>query len=190
MEPEVKPRRTGGAKKILVVAAVCLLAAVGGVFAAVAPGSARGAIESEAASAVRTSPGVALPVVAPVKLEASPANGAKQVNPAAPVSLNVANGTIERVTLTSTGGETVEGSIDAKGTGWTAAGALKFNTDYSYTYVVKDSAGRETSTTQTFSTVSSSHEADAAIYPLDGMKVGVGSPCRSSSVSLSPTARP
>jgi lipoprotein-anchoring transpeptidase ErfK/SrfK len=176
MEPEVPSRRPGRMKKVLVVAAVCLLAAVGGVFAAVAPDIARGAIESEASSAVRTSPGIAAPVVAPVTFDAAPADGAKQVNPAAPVSLKVANGTIERVTLTSTGGETVEGSIDSQGTGWTAAGPLKFNTDYSYTYVVKDGAGRESSTTQSFSTVSSSHEADAAIYPLDGMKVGVGQP--------------
>lgn len=176
MEPEVPSRRPGRMKKILVVAAVCLLAAVGGVFAAVAPDIARGAIESESSSSVRTSPGTAMPVVAQVTSEAAPANGAKQVNPAAPVSLKVTNGTIERVTLTSTTGETVEGSIDPAGTGWTAAGPLKFNTDYSYTYVVKDGAGRETSTTQAFSTVSSSHEADAAIYPLDGMKVGVGQP--------------
>ena len=176
MEPEVQSRRPGNLKKILVVIAVCVLAAVGGVFAAVSPGIARGAIESEAGSAVRTSPGIASPVIAPVTFDAAPANGAKQVNPAAPVSLKVTNGTIERVTLTSTSGETVEGSIDADGTGWTASGPLKFNTDYSYTYVTKDEAGRETSTTQSFSTVSSSHEADAAIYPLDGMKVGVGQP--------------
>jgi lipoprotein-anchoring transpeptidase ErfK/SrfK len=176
MEPEVQSRRPGNLKKILVVIAVCVLAAVGGVFAAVAPGIARGAIESEAGSAVRTSPGIASPVVAPVKADTAPANGAKQVNPAAPVSLKLVNGTIERVTLTSTSGETVEGRIDAGGTSWTASGPLEFNTDYSYTYVVKDEAGRETSTTQSFSTVSSSHEADAAIYPLDGMKVGVGQP--------------
>ncbi|WAJ33982.1 hypothetical protein OUO20_02975 [Arthrobacter sp. FX8] len=37
MEPDVKPRRRGTAKKILAVAAVCVLAALGGVFAAVAP---------------------------------------------------------------------------------------------------------------------------------------------------------
>jgi lipoprotein-anchoring transpeptidase ErfK/SrfK len=175
MEPEA-PRRPRTVKKILIVTVVCLLAAAGGVFAAVAPGLAGGALESEAGSAVRSSPGIASPVIAPVKLDTAPANGAKQVNPAAPVSLKVSNGTIERVTLTSTSGETVEGRIDPEGTGWTASGPLEFNTDYSYTYVVKDGAGRETSTTQSFSTVSSSHEADAAIYPLDGMKVGVGQP--------------
>ncbi|HAP90415.1 MAG TPA: hypothetical protein DCR15_12015, partial [Arthrobacter bacterium] len=58
----------------------------------------------------------------------------------------------------------------------TATDPLKFNTEYSYTYVVTDGAGRETSTTHSFSTVSSTHEANAAIYPLDGMKVGVGQP--------------
>ena len=42
--------------------------------------------------------------------------------------------------------------------------------------MVTDGAGRETTTTQSFNTVSSTHEADAAIYPLDGMKVGVGQP--------------
>ena len=176
MEPDVPSRRPQTLKKVLVVAVVCLLAAVDGVFAAVAPGLAGGTLESEARAAVRTSPGIAAPVVAPVKLDAAPANGAKQVNPASPVSLKATNGTIERVTLTSTSGETVEGSIDAAGTGWKASGPLEFNTDYSYTYVVKDSVGRETSTTQSFSTVSSTHEADAAIYPLDGMKVGVGQP--------------
>lgn len=164
------------AKKILVVAAVCVLAAAGGVFAAVAPGLDRAALESEAASAIRSAPGVASPVVAPVKVDITPADAAKQVNPAKPVSVKVGNGRIESVTLTSTSGETVEGTFAADGSSWSATAPLKFNTEYSYTYVVTDGAGRETTATQSFNTVSSSHEADAAIYPLDGMKVGVGQP--------------
>jgi lipoprotein-anchoring transpeptidase ErfK/SrfK len=164
------------AKKILVVAAVCAFAAAGGVFAAVAPGFARGALESEAASAVRSAPGLASPVVAPVKVDITPADAAKQVNPATPVSVTVGNGRIESVTLTSTSGEAVEGAFADDGSSWTATAPLKFNTEYSYTYVVTDSAGRETTATQSFNTVSSTHEADAAIYPLDGMKVGVGQP--------------
>ena len=173
----LRPRRRRGTfKKIALLAAVCILAAGGGVFAAVAPGFARGSMESEAGSAVRSAPGVASPVVAPVKLDVSPADGAKQVNPAAPVSLKVSNGRIEGVTLTTTAGDTVEGTFAEDGSSWSAAGPLKFNTEYSYTYVVTDGAGREKSTTHSFSTVSSTHEADAAIYPLDGMKVGVGQP--------------
>jgi lipoprotein-anchoring transpeptidase ErfK/SrfK len=163
-------------KKVFVVAAVCVLAAAGGVFAAVAPGLTRGALESEAASAVRSAPGVASPVVAPVKVDITPAAAAKQVNPASPVSVKVGNGRIESVTLTSTSGEAIPGTFATDGSSWSATGPLKFNTEYSYTYVVSDEAGRETTTTQSFNTVSSTHEADAAIYPLDGMKVGVGQP--------------
>jgi lipoprotein-anchoring transpeptidase ErfK/SrfK len=173
----LRPRRRRGTfKKVALLAAVCILAAGGGVFAAVAPGFARGSMESEAGSAVRSAPGVASPVVAPVKLDVSPADGAKQVNPAAPVSLSVSNGRIEGVTLTTTAGEAVQGTFAKDGSSWSAAGPLKFNTEYSYTYVVTDGAGREKSTTHSFSTVSSTNEADAAIYPLDGMKVGVGQP--------------
>jgi lipoprotein-anchoring transpeptidase ErfK/SrfK len=164
------------AKKILVVAAVCGLAAAGGVFAAVAPGLARGALESEAASAVRSAPGLASPVVPPVKVDIIPAAAAKQVNPATPASVKVGNGRIESVTLTSTAGESVPGTFAADGSSWSATAPLKFNTEYSYTYVVTDGAGRESTATQAFNTVSSTHEADAAIYPLDGMKVGVGQP--------------
>ncbi|HEY9358060.1 MAG TPA: Ig-like domain-containing protein [Arthrobacter sp.] len=176
MEPEDKPRRAGTAKKIFLVAMVCVLAAAGGAFAAVAPGLANAALESEAGSASRSAPGIASPVVAPVTLDVAPADGAKQVNPAAPVSVKVGNGRIESVTLTSTAGDTVQGTFANDGSSWTAAEPLKFNTEYSYTYVVTDGAGRETSTTRAFNTVSSTHEADAAIYPLDGMKVGVGQP--------------
>ncbi len=173
----LRPRRRRGTfKKVALLAAVCILAAGGGVFAAVAPGFARGSMESEAGSAVRSAPGVASPVVAPVKLDVSPADGAKQVNPAAPVSLSVSNGRIEGVTLTTTAGEAVQGTFAKDGSSWSAAGPLKFNTEYSYTYVVTDGARREKSTTHSFSTVSSTNEADAAIYPLDGMKVGVGQP--------------
>ena len=176
MEPDDKPRRAGTAKKIFLVAMVCVLAAAGGAFAAVAPGLANAALESEAGSASRSAPGIASPVVAPVTLDVAPADGAKQVNPAAPVSVKVGNGRIESVTLTSTAGDTVQGTFANDGSSWTAAEPLKFNTEYSYTYVVTDGAGRETSTTRAFNTVSSTHEADAAIYPLDGMKVGVGQP--------------
>lgn len=176
MEPDDKPRRPATAKKILLVAMVCVLAAAGGAFAAVAPGLANASLESEAGSAVRSAPGVASPVVAPVTLDVAPADGAKQVNPASPVSVKVGNGRIESVTLTSTAGDPVQGNFADDGSSWTASEPLKFNTEYSYTYVVTDGAGRETSTTHSFSTVSSTHEADAAIYPLDGMKVGVGQP--------------
>jgi hypothetical protein len=143
MEPDDKPRRPGTAKKIFLVAMVCVLAAAGGAFAAVAPGLASASLESEAGSAIRSAPGLASPVIAPVKLDVAPADGAKQVNPAAPVSVKVGNGRIESVTLTSTAGDPVQGTFADDGSSWTAAEPLKFNTEYSYTYVVTDGAGQD-----------------------------------------------
>ncbi|XAS67955.1 Ig-like domain-containing protein [Micrococcaceae bacterium Sec5.7] len=176
MKSVAAPHRRGNGRKIALLAAVCLLAAGGGVFAAVAPEFAHASLDSEAGSPVRSAPGLAEPVVAPVKLVALPADGAKQVNPASPVTLKAANGRIQRVALTTSTGDAVDGILGADGSSWSATGPLKFNTDYSYTYVVQDAVGREASTTRNFSTASTANEADAAIYPLDGMKVGVAQP--------------
>jgi lipoprotein-anchoring transpeptidase ErfK/SrfK len=171
----IAPKSWSAGRKIAVLGAVCALAAGGGVFAATGP-LAHASFASEAASPERSTPGLAFPVVAPVKLDVSPANAATQVNPAAPVTLKVANGKIERVALTSGSGDAVKGSLGAGGSSWTASEPLKFNTRYTYTFTVLDGAGRKSNTTQSFTTVSTANEADAAIYPLDGMKVGVAQP--------------
>ncbi|MET1063719.1 MAG: Ig-like domain-containing protein, partial [Arthrobacter sp.] len=160
---------------LAVLGAVCALAAAGGVFAA-GPGSVHASFASEAASPERSTPGLAFPVVAPAQLDVVPANEAQQVNPAAPVTLKVKNGRIDRVSLTSVSGDAVDGALSADASSWTAASPLKFNTRYSYTFTVVDGAGRRDNTTRTFTTVSTANEADAAIYPLDGMRVGVAQP--------------
>ncbi len=169
------PRSRSTGRKLALLGAVCALAAAGGVFAA-GPGLAPASFASEAASPERSTPGLAFPVVAPAQLAVLPADEAKQVNPAAPVSLKVTNGRIARVALTSGSGAAVDGTLSADGSSWTANAPLKFNTRYSYTFSVEDAAGRKSNTTRTFSTVSAANEADAAIYPLDGMKVGVAQP--------------
>ena len=171
----IAPKSWSAGRKIAVLGAVCALAAAGGVFAATGP-LAHASFASEAASPERSTPGLAFPVVAPVKLDVSPANAATQVNPAAPVTLKVANGKIERVALTSGSGDAVKGTLGAGGSSWTASEPLKFNARYTYTFAVLDGAGRKSNTTQSFTTVSTANEADAAIYPLDGMKVGVAQP--------------
>jgi lipoprotein-anchoring transpeptidase ErfK/SrfK len=165
--------RTG--RKLAVLGAVCALATAGGVFAA-GPGLGHASFASEAASPERSTPGLAFPVVAPAGLDVVPADAAEQVNPAAPVTLKVTNGRIDRVSLTSGSGDAVDGTLSADASSWTAATPLKFNTRYSYTFTVVDGAGRKENTTRTFNTVSTANEADAAIYPLDGMRVGVAQP--------------
>ncbi|WP_426979834.1 L,D-transpeptidase [Pseudarthrobacter sp. O4] len=169
------PRSWSTGRKLAVLGAVCALAAGGGAFAATGP-LARASFASEATSPERSTPGLAFPVVAPAELDVSPADDAKPVNPAAPVTLKVSNGRIERAALTSGSGDAVEGTLSAGRSSWTASEPLKFNTRYSFTFSVVDAAGRKTNNTRSFSTVSAANEADAAIYPLDGMKVGVAQP--------------
>ncbi|HET8878903.1 MAG TPA: Ig-like domain-containing protein [Arthrobacter sp.] len=162
-------------RKAIVLAAVCVLAAGGGVFAAAGP-LAHPSFASEAGSPERSTQGLAFPVVPPVQLTAVPADAATAVNPALPVTLKVGNGRIDRASLTSESGGAVDGAVTADGSGWTATGPLKFNTRYTFTSTVIDGAGRSTTSTRSFTTVSTANEADAAIYPLDGMKVGVAQP--------------
>lgn len=164
------------ARNISMIAAVLLTAAISGGLGAVGPGHAQASIESEAATPERNVPGLAAPVVAPVQVTVTPAEGASQINPAAPVTLKVADGEIERASLTSDSGESVAGKLDGDSTTWTTGSQLAFNTGYKFSYTVRDAAGRETTKTSSFTTVTTANEADAAIYPLDGMKVGVAQP--------------
>lgn len=180
---EQKSKRKGW--MIGVFSAVGLLLIAGGIGAATLPTWAEenanagieAAIESESGSPVRTTPGLASPVVEELKLEATPADGAVEVNPATAPVVKATNGTVESVELVPAGGgEPVEGELSDEGQVWTAAGHLAFNTEYDFSYTVADAAGRETTKTRTFTTVVPANEANAWTYPLDGMHVGVGQP--------------
>lgn len=174
-QPVSAPGRRGKLVKIAVIVTVVLAAAVGGAFAVVGPLQAS-PVGSEAGSAVRSQPGTAFPVVQPAAAVTVPAAGAKEVNPAAPVTVSVKNGTVDNVSLRSATGDDVEGALDAQKAVWTSSGQLKFNTTYTLSYTSLDAAGRTATATSTFTTVSTANEADAAMYPLDGMSVGVAQP--------------
>ncbi len=165
------PVRRSVGRNIALVGLVCALAAGGGAFGAAAPDLVRGGV-----GAGTGSPAPDAPNVIPAGVAGTPADGAMEVNPAAPASLTVSNGSIERAALTNAAGDRVPGVLTADRTTWTTAGTLKFDSRYTYTYTVVDAAGRKTQGTRTFNTVSAANEADAAIYPLDGMKVGVAQP--------------
>lgn len=170
------PTKRSRFRKVAWIVVVCLIAALSGTFAAVAPHAASAAIESEGSSGERSEAAAVLPVVKPATVVASPASGAKQVNPAAPVTISVKDGTLDRVSLTSAQGKTVDGALTPDGLSWTASTPLEFNSSYTFNYTVADAAGRATSKTGSFTTVSTQNEADAAMYPLDGAKVGVAQP--------------
>lgn len=162
------PVRRSIGRNIALLGLVCALASGCGAFGAAAPDRVPGGVEGGTESSG--------PDAIPAGIAAIPADGAVEVNPASPASLTVSNGSIERAALTSATGDKVPGVLTADRTTWTTAGTLKFDSRYTYTYTVVDAAGRKTEGTRTFRTVTAANEADAAIYPLDGMKVGVAQP--------------
>jgi lipoprotein-anchoring transpeptidase ErfK/SrfK len=163
--------------KILAVAALCAAVAAGGIGVATAPGWAKPAPESEASTPVRNEPGLAAPVVKAVELGVTPTDGAKAVNPAVAPSVKAVNGKLKDVLLVpAVGDEPVKGSMSADGSTWTALDPLQFNSAYTYSFTIVDEAGRETKKTQTFTTVETANEADAAVYPVNGSTVGSGQP--------------
>ncbi|MEH0110310.1 Ig-like domain-containing protein [Tersicoccus sp. MR15.9] len=115
--------------------------------------------------------------VAPVTVTTAPVAGSFEVNPATPVTVKAAHGTLTTVSLTATDGTTVAGSVDGAGTTWTSGKRLAFNTGYTLAWTTKDAAGATKTGSQTFSTVVPQNEADALVYPGPQLKtVGIGQP--------------
>lgn len=174
-------RRTGWKIAVSILVGVLLL---GGIAAATAPvwtgflnaaASTRSGGTGNAAAGVR--PALSQPVAKTISYGAAPADGSVEVNPAAPPTLKVRNAVIQDVVLRpSGGGEKVPGTLSANDTVWKAKARLAFNTEYTYTYTVLDSAGMEVTRTQKFHTVKPANEANAWMYPLDGSTVGTGQP--------------
>jgi lipoprotein-anchoring transpeptidase ErfK/SrfK len=104
-------------------------------------------------ASVASSSAAAPAPVAAAELAIFPASGAG-VNPAIPVTVTAAGGTVSAVTLKSSDGVTVPGKISADGTGWTAAGELGYKRSYTLTATAASPDGTKTTRTAHFSTVS------------------------------------
>jgi lipoprotein-anchoring transpeptidase ErfK/SrfK len=110
-------------------------------------------------------------------LGVTPTDQAYGVNPATVAAVTVEGATLDAVELVpSAGGTPVAGTISADGASWTATERLAFNTQYTFSYTVIDSAGQAQNTISTFVTVEPANAADASLFPLDGSTVGTGQP--------------
>lgn len=97
-------------------------------------------------------------------------NGAKNVNPATPVTVKALEGALTEVKMTNEDGKVVKGEMSADGKSWTTAEVLGYYR--TYTVVAKDSNGEKS--TATFSTVEPAGSATVRISPFEGANVGVG----------------
>ena len=97
------------------------------------------------------------------------------VRPDAPVTVTASNGTLSEVTVTATGGVSIEGELSADKTVWTASGGLKPKTTYTVSATAVNADGASTSMTSTLRTLTPKDTANYTVIPSSGV-VGVGMP--------------
>ena len=166
---EVAKRKTG---KVVAIIGICAAIAAGGIGVATVPGLLPGSASNDAGTVQS-----AAPDAKPVELGVTPLDGAVEWNPVVGPQVKAVNGKIKDVRLVpADGGAPVQGKISPDGSTWTTLEVLKFKTQYNYSFTVADSAGKETTRNQTFTTVSAAYEADASIYPRNGTVAGSGQP--------------
>jgi lipoprotein-anchoring transpeptidase ErfK/SrfK len=121
--------------------------------------------------------------VAPAQLSLTPADGAVDVSPVAPLELAVTDGEIAEVTVVDGAGTAVPGSVqdgaeESAPDVWVPEAPLAYGTSYTVTATAQNEAEKEVEASTTFTTVTPEDLSTPSIGPLDGQKVGVGMPIR------------
>jgi lipoprotein-anchoring transpeptidase ErfK/SrfK len=106
----------------------------------------------------------------------SPVNGAAKVRPDKGVSVTAASGVLEQVSVQG-GGRTADGALSADKKTWHTTWTLKPGTKYTVTATAKNSAGKVTTATSSFSTLKASSTIKVSdVIPSSRETVGVGMP--------------
>ncbi|WP_326591969.1 Ig-like domain-containing protein [Streptomyces brevispora] len=106
----------------------------------------------------------------------APKNGATNASINNDAKVSVAKGKLTDVTMTTTAGAAVKGTLAADGTSWTPDAQLERSTTYKINATAKDSKGREAHENSSFTTVSPANSFIGNFTPEDGSTVGVGMP--------------
>jgi lipoprotein-anchoring transpeptidase ErfK/SrfK len=176
-------RHFGARGRTTAVAAGLAVVAMASLAACGKSGSSRDAAGSPVGSlsssvvAPSTSSSPAVPAAA---LTFSPVDGTASVSPATPITVSAAGGTISTVSLKSSTGADIAGTLSADNATWTASGPLGYGHSYTLTATATNPAGAPVSHTATFTTLTPSNQTAAVInyqggYNLtDGATYGVG----------------
>ncbi|MFI5768229.1 Ig-like domain-containing protein [Streptomyces sp. NPDC051658] len=106
----------------------------------------------------------------------SPKNSATNASINNDAKVTVAKGTLSQVTMTTSAGATVKGTLSADGKSWKPDVQLERSTTYKIAATAKDSKGREAHENSSFTTVSPANSFIGNFTPEDGSTVGVGMP--------------
>jgi lipoprotein-anchoring transpeptidase ErfK/SrfK len=93
------------------------------------------------------------PASPPARLTSNLADGAQDVSPTAPITVNAAGGTLSSVTMTNPDGKVVKGAFSTDKASWRVAEALGYNKTYSVTARAVNADGRPVTRTTHFTTV-------------------------------------
>lgn len=89
----------------------------------------------------------------PLAMKIAPASNAANVSPGEPVTVSVANGSIESVAVTASSGKTVPGRVDTDKRTWRTSEPLEYGTSYTVAAVAIGADGKREERTGTFKTV-------------------------------------
>ncbi|MGW0565338.1 L,D-transpeptidase [Streptomyces sp. NPDC003016] len=110
------------------------------------------------------------------RITITPKGGADNVSINRGTKVTVRDGKLTEVTMTSSAGEKVAGTITADGRSWKPDAQLERSTTYKISATAADSEGREAHENGSFTTVSPANSFIGNFTPDDGSKVGVGMP--------------
>ncbi len=107
---------------------------------------------------------------------ASPALGTSDLDPAAPISIAVKNGTIKSLQVLNPAGKVVTGKLSSNDSEWMLGEDLGYGKTYTVAGTAVGLNGQIVKIAGTYSTVSPGDQATAHISPGDGEVVGVAAP--------------
>ncbi|MFE4333452.1 Ig-like domain-containing protein [Streptomyces sp. NPDC056831] len=110
------------------------------------------------------------------QISIAPKNGATNASINNDAKVTVTKGTLSQVTMTTSAGATVKGTLAADGKSWKPDVQLERSTTYKISAAAKDSKGREAHENSSFTTVSPANSFIGNFTPEDGSTVGVGMP--------------
>ncbi|MEV6163224.1 Ig-like domain-containing protein [Streptomyces sp. NPDC052052] len=154
-------------------------ALLGGVLALTAcndNGASAGSAESSKKSQTAAVDEAAAQDTSEAQITISPKNGATNASINNDAKVTVAKGTLSQVTMTTSAGQSVPGTLASDKKSWRPDGQLERSTTYKINATAEDSKGREAHENSSFTTVSPANSFIGNFTPEDGSTVGVGMP--------------
>ena len=130
-------------------------------------------VEASTSSAPPAVTALAAPVAT---VTASPGFGTAGMAPSQPVTVTVARGVIDTLTMTGPDGAPLAGTVSPDHQTWTLGQHLAFGAAYTVTGIATGTDGRQVPITGTFGTAGTDTAIRNTVYPGDGAEVGVAAP--------------